>query len=112
MEAESVGKLREKAENTVNPGGGGLPLREENRRLLREAGTVVYLKIRPETVCRRLQGDDTRPMMRSEDPQARARELLALREEHYLAASHFAVDTDEKTVEEIVEEVRRREEEL
>lgn len=112
METETVGKLREKAENTVISVGGGLPLREENRRLLREAGTVVYLKIRPETVCRRLQGDDTRPMMRSEDPQARARELLALREEHYLAASHFAVDTDEKTVEEIVEEVRRREEEL
>ena len=88
--------------------GGGLPLREENRRLLRETGTVVYLKIRPETVCSRLAGDDTRPMMRGGNPEERARELLDAREEFYEAASHFSVETDGKTVEEIVEEVGRK----
>ena len=108
METETVRKLREHTEHAVISVGGGLPLREENRRLLRETGTVVYLKIRPETVCSRLAGDDTRPMMRGGNPEERARELLDAREEFYEAASHFSVETDGKTVEEIVEEVGRK----
>ena len=108
METETVRKLREHTEHAVISVGGGLPLREENRRLLRETGTVVYLKIRPETVCSRLAGDDSRPMMRGGNPEERARELLDAREEFYEAASHFSVETDGKTVEEIVEEVGRK----
>lgn len=111
METETVRRLREHTENTVISVGGGLPLREENRRLLREAGTVVYLKLRPETVYSRLKGDDTRPMMRGDDPEKRARELLAAREAYYVDAAHILVDTDEKTVDELVEEIRRMEEE-
>ncbi|MBR6615562.1 MAG: shikimate kinase, partial [Lachnospiraceae bacterium] len=30
--------------------GGGTPIREENAELLRQIGTVIYLRIRPETV--------------------------------------------------------------
>ena len=72
---------------------------------------MVYLKLRPETVCSRLKGDDTRPMMRGDDPEKRARELLAAREAYYVDAAHILVDTDEKTVDELVEEIRRMEEE-
>ena len=34
--------------------GGGMPLREENRKLLKKLGMVVYLRIQPETVLARL----------------------------------------------------------
>ena len=33
--------------------GGGMPLREENRKLLKKLGMVVYLRIQPETVLAR-----------------------------------------------------------
>ncbi len=108
METEAVRELKEKVSNTVISVGGGLPLREENRRLLKEAGTVVYLKSRPETVWDRLKGDDTRPMLKGENPKGKIRELLNRREAAYEEASHFAVDTDGKTPEEVAELVFKR----
>ena len=88
--------------------GGGLPLREENRRLLKEAGKVVYLRAMAETVYERVKGDDTRPLLRCEDPMAKIRELLDLRRDKYEAAADLVVDTDGKTPEEIAREILER----
>ena len=49
-------------------------------------------------------------MLKSPDPEKRARELLAARDRFYLEAAHVCVDTDGKTVEEIVEEILQKEE--
>ncbi len=93
--------------NMVISLGGGLPIREENRRLLKEAGKVVYLKASPETVYERIKGDTTRPLLQSEDPMARIKELQASRSEIYEAASDITIDTDDKTPSEIVDEIIR-----
>ncbi len=93
--------------NMVISLGGGLPLREENRKLLKEAGKVVYLKARPETVYDRIKGDTTRPLLQSEDPMARIKELQAVRSDIYEAASDITIDTDDKTPAEIVDEIIR-----
>ncbi len=93
--------------NMVISLGGGLPIREENRRLLKEAGKVVYLKASPETVYERIKGDTTRPLLQSEDPMARIKELQAARSEIYEAASDITIDTDDKTPSEIVDEIIR-----
>ena len=93
--------------NMVISLGGGLPLREENRKLLKEAGKVVYLKARPETVYDRIKGDTTRPLLQSEDPMARIKELQAARSDIYEAASDITIDTDDKTPAEIVDEIIR-----
>jgi shikimate dehydrogenase len=93
--------------NMVISLGGGLPIREENRRLLKEAGKVVYLKASPETVYERIKGDTTRPLLQSEDPMARIKELQASRIEIYEAASDITIDTDDKTPSEIVDEIIR-----
>jgi shikimate dehydrogenase len=85
--------------------GGGLPLREANRELLKKAGKVVYLRTRPETVYERIKGDTTRPLLRSEDPLARIKELLAGRESIYAEAADLVVDTDDKDVSAIVSEI-------
>ena len=110
METETVRAMGNELWGAVISVGGGLPMREENRRLLKEAGTVIYLRTRPETVCERLKGDDSRPMLKSPDPEKRARELLEARDRFYLEAAHVCVDTDGKTVEEIVEEILQKEE--
>ena len=57
--------------------GGGLPLREENRELLKKLGLVVYLDVSPETVYKRIGADvSSRPMLHSDDVPARIRSLL------------------------------------
>lgn len=88
--------------------GGGTPLLEENRRLLKQIGTVVYLRIRPETVFERLKGDDTRPLLQCDDPFARICELMELRSALYEAASDVTVDVDGRSVEEVAAEILER----
>ena len=85
--------------------GGGLPLREDNRKLLKEAGKVVYLKASPETVYERVKGNSTRPLLQCEDPLARIKELQAKRSELYDAAADLVINTDGKTPEEIAVEI-------
>lgn len=88
--------------------GGGLPLREENRRLLQRMGSVVYLKISPETVLNRLKGDNTRPLLQGPGGRERVGELLEAREPFYREAADFILKADGKTVEQIVEEAEER----
>ena len=85
--------------------GGGLPLREENRELLKKSGKVIYLRTSPETVFKRLEGDDTRPLLQTEDPKSKIRELLEDRKERYELAADIIIDTDDKEPWQIADEI-------
>lgn len=98
---EMIGSEHERIIST----GGGLPVRPENRLLLKKLGTVVYLKPSPETVYERLKGDTKRPLLQCADPLTRIRELMAEREEAYADAADMTVNVDNKTFEEIIEEI-------
>ena len=101
METETLTALQKEASGCVISAGGGLPLREENRKLLKKLGTVVYLKVSPETVEERLKGDRTRPLLAGPDPEKRIRELLDYRQPLYEKAAHYTVDVNGRTPEEI-----------
>ena len=83
----------------------GMPLREENRKLLKKLGMVVYLRIQPETVLARLKGDTTRPLLKGDDSGERVRTLMKQREAHYLSGADFVLDVDQKTPKELAEEI-------
>ena len=93
---------------TVISLGGGLPIREENRELLRKAGKVVYLRTKPETVFARIKDDTTRPLLQTKDPLVRIKELQDERREIYEQAADIIIDTDELTPEEIALEIIRK----
>lgn len=97
--------LREGRTRQIFSVGGGTPLREENRKLLRELGTVIYLKVSAETVCERLKGDTTRPLLQAENPMERIAALLREREEIYREAADMTVEVDGKKPAKIVEEI-------
>lgn len=78
--------------------GGGAVLREANRRHLREAGRVVYLRSTPEELHRRLRHDTQRPLLQVADPLARLRTLYAERDPLYRDAAHFHIETGRPSV--------------
>ena len=82
-----------------------MPLRAENRALLKKLGMVVYLRIRPETVLARLKGDTTRPLLQGDDSGERVRTLMAQREAHYVSAADTILDVDQKTPGELAKEI-------
>ncbi len=93
--------------NTVISLGGGMPVREENRALIKKLGKVVYLKVSPETVYNRLKNDDTRPLLRSSDPIGRIKELLMGREKIYEEAADIIIETDDLTPSEVADKIRK-----
>jgi shikimate kinase len=73
--------------------GGGAVLREENRRLLRERGTVIYLRARPEHLWERIRHDTGRPLLATADPRKTLETLLLAREPLYRECAHLVVET-------------------
>jgi shikimate kinase len=73
--------------------GGGIVLDPSNRRMLRESGTVVYLRARAESLWERTRHDSSRPLLTTPDPRARIAELLEAREPLYKECAHLVIDT-------------------
>ena len=78
--------------------GGGAVLLPGNRALLAQRGLVVYLKASIEQQLRRTRHDHHRPLLRTEDPEARLRELMELRAPLYESIAQITVQTDGKQV--------------
>ena len=73
--------------------GGGAVLDAANRRLLREAGVVVWLRAPATALAGRVGDGSARPLLR-DDPAAALMRLERVREPAYDAAAHRVVDTD------------------
>ena len=78
--------------------GGGIVLRDQNRKLLRDQTTCVYLRSSPEELFRRLRHDSKRPLLQVADPLARLRELFAKRDPLYRESAHFVIETGRPSV--------------
>lgn len=85
----------EKREYMVISTGGGMPLREENRKLLSKLGKVVYLKASPATIYDRIKGDTARPLLQCANPMKRIEEMLAAREPMYEEGAVLIVNVNE-----------------
>ena len=104
-ETELLQKLSNEAEGLVLATGGGMPMREENRELLRKIGTVIFLEAKIETILERLQNDTGRPLADGEDREKRLRPLYETRLPVYRAAADYIVDTEDKSFYAIIEEI-------
>ena len=104
-ESEILKKLISEDETKIISTGGGIVVNAENISLLKQLGKVFYLRIKPETVVKRLEGDRTRPLLAGEDKLIKAGRLMAGRRELYEKASDKIIDVDELLEEEILEEV-------
>lgn len=106
METECLKELIESREaGMVLSVGGGLPLREENRMLLRKLGTVIYLKATGETIYNRVKHDTKRPLLQGNNPRGRILDLMAARKEFYEDAAEFTICVDDKNFTQILEEI-------
>ena len=108
METELLSTIGQRKSGRILSVGGGTPVREENRELIRRCGRVFYLRAKPETIYNRLKGDSTRPLLQCEDPLARIKELLAQRQSAYEECADVIVDVDEASLDEVVEQIARK----
>lgn len=89
--------------------GGGVVLRDENVRLLREKCRVFFLRISKEKALERLIDDaGERPLLEGVGREKKVGELMRIRADRYLQTAHLVIEADRKDPEEIVEEIVAR----
>jgi shikimate kinase len=71
--------------------GGGFPCHHDLMVKMKSLGTVLYLKLEPEELWNRLEKDDSRPLLKTENPLEVLKARLKERAEIYEQA-HFIID--------------------
>lgn len=84
--------------------GGGVVVRPENWIAMKKIGCVVYLRARWDTLRARIDGNNDRPLVNQSRSWSEVEELLLRRSSLYEQAD-LIVDTDGRSVEEIVDEI-------
>jgi shikimate kinase len=85
--------------------GGGAILLPENRALLSQRGSVIYLMTSVEQQVHRVSHARHRPLLANVDPEAKLRQLMAEREPLYCAVADFKVSTDGRRIQAVAEEI-------
>ena len=104
VETELLKKLSEKDEAIISLGGGAIAS-EENFRIIKSSGKIIYLKSSPEMAYKRLRFKRDRPAFIFEGEEIPSKEqflerinkLLDERKKYYEQAD-FIIDTDNQTV--------------
>jgi shikimate kinase len=104
---EEVVEEMTKFANIVLATGGGNILSPENRTLLRNNGVVVYLEVSLKHQKNRTLNDSRRPLLRVENRQAMLEKLQLEREPLYQEISDFLVQTDERSVAAVTDDIIR-----
>ena len=108
METRLLEELYDSSEyqkNCIISTGGGMPVREENRALLKKLGTVFFLKATADTILEHVKDDTERPLLRDPDRRKKIEEMLAQRTSAYEDAADYVIDTDHKSAVEVTEDI-------
>lgn len=92
-------------DNIVNAAGGGIVTREKNIAKLKKNGVLVWLKADVETLVKRVGEDTARPLLVGRTWREDMEITLAERKPLYQKAADLAVDTENKTPEEVAEAI-------
>jgi shikimate kinase len=95
-------------ERIVLATGGGAVLNADNRQDLAARGVVIYLHCTPEQQYSRTSRDRGRPLLYTEDPLERLRELMQERDPLYRQVADLVVSTEKRGTASVVKEIRRR----
>lgn len=110
MEGEEGFRIREQKiideltglKDIVLATGGGVVLAEENRRALRSRGHVVYLSASVDQLLRRTAKDKSRPLLQTENPKQRIKEILSQRDPLYRDVADIELKTGEQSIQHVV----------
>jgi len=85
--------------------GGGIIMREENVRLLRGMGRIIWLGADEAILWQRASRHSTRPLLQTPDPRARFAELLRARLPLYQTAADYRINTSRSSIAEVTDEI-------
>ena len=103
-ETQMINELTNKKDIILATGGGAV-LSEENRRLLKERGKVIYLNAKPQHLAKRMAFDKDRPLLQQGNMLDTLNSLYKERHPLYLGVSSFVVDTGQQKTQTIINKI-------
>jgi shikimate kinase len=103
-EKESIERLT-RLDGVVLATGGGAVIDADNRRVLAERGTVVYLETSVDQQLERTRHGRHRPLLNDTDPQEKLKELMLRRAALYKEIADLTVSTNGRRVQLVAEEI-------
>ncbi len=103
-ETQMIDELTSKKDIILATGGGAV-LSEENRRLLKERGKVIYLNAKPQQLAKRMAFDKDRPLLQQGNMLDTLNNLYKERHPLYLQVSSFVVDTGQQKTQTIINKI-------
>ncbi len=94
-----------KKENTIISCGGGIVIKEDNIKLMKTMGKVILLTASSNTIYKRVKSCKDRPILNNNMNKEYISTLMKKREERYLQAADIIINTDNKSIEKICEEI-------
>ena len=86
--------------------GGGAVMTPSCAKLVHEHTLCIYLRASVETLLDHLSGEaDGRPMLEGRSLRSRIEELMTLRSSTYEKTAHIIIDTDDKSIDSICQEI-------
>lgn len=82
--------------------GGGAILSAENRKNLKNRGVVIYLHSNIDHLVERTRHDKNRPLLQTDDPAAKLRELMKIREPLYKETADIIINTGKKSIRSVI----------
>ena len=107
IEKETIEELKGKT-GIVMDCGGGVPLDPENILNIKENNIVVLLEASAQTILKRLENDGTRPLLNKNMSVEDISAFLGKRRDAYNNAADIKVNTDDKIIEEITNEIMKK----
>lgn len=107
IEKEVISEVS-KMKNKIILCGGGVVLNPINIENLRSNGRLILLKAQPETILKRIDEDDTRPVLRGYFSIEGVKALMQERNHLYNKAADIVIETDDKPVDEISSDIIRQ----
>jgi shikimate kinase len=104
-ECRVIARLLEGGPQVLATGGGAF-MNTDTRALIRNRGVSVWLKAEPDLLLRRIRRRNDRPLLRTEDPEGKLKQLIDERYPVY-AEADLTVHSRETPHETIVEEIVR-----
>lgn len=103
LERKTIKNIFKHEDQIISLGGGAFE-NSTTRNFLKNNALTIYLKTSPETIFNRIKTDTSRPLLSNNMNVEKIKEILNKRENNYKSA-HLTISTDNKTLQEITEEI-------
>ena len=90
--------------NAVIACGGGIVMDEENIKIMKKTGVLIYLSASREKILKRISGSAHRPLLNVPEPEKEISSLMKQREKFY-AKADIIINTSELSVKEVAEKI-------